>query len=157
MCLFEIFCPPCLFFRSGVPARPRPAPPRPAQPRPAPCPVLPCPAMPCHALPCPCHALPCPALQLIWQAVWDFCNSPYLHRRSRVYWTDLGEFRLRRPRLVTGARKLLPCIPLVLHVLAASGLFKRPKNQVFNKRKNRKTWLALYFIDLKTFFQAFKC
>ena len=59
-------------------------------------------------------------------------------------------------RLITGARKY-DLIPLVLHVLAVSGaVFKggywamplSAKKSVFNKRKNRKTWLAPLFIHL---------
>ena len=35
--------------------------------------------------------------------------------------------------------------------------FLRPKKSVFDKRKNRKKWLALFVYLFKQFFQAFKC
>ena len=65
-----------------------------------------------------------------------------------------GRVQIAAARLVMGAQKY-DHIPLVLHVLpvayskGAIGLCPlRPKKSVFDKRKNRKTWLAPLFIYL---------
>ena len=68
-------------------------------------------------------------------------------------------------RLVLELGNIYDLIPLVFHALAVSGVFKggywamplSGKKSVFNKRKNRKTWLAPYIYLFKQFSQAFKC
>ena len=108
---------------------PCPALPCPSLPCPAlPCPVLPCPALQSHApsLPCTtllCPALPCPALQLIWQAVWTFVIPYILAWVIKGLLDRFGRVQMSAARLVTRARKY-DLIPLVLHVLAVSGVFK---------------------------------
>ena len=76
-----------------------------------------------------------------------------------VYWTDFlkfGQVEIAAARLVTGARKY-DLIPLVLHVLAASGVFKGatepcpfwPRNQFLTKEKIGKHDLSSLFIYYK--------
>ena len=124
-------------------------------------PVLSCPALPRPTL--PCLAMPCPALQLIWQAVWTFV-IPYilasaikglLYRFFKI-WTSSdcgGQTRhwSSEIRPYTSA--------LVLHVLAASGVFKGatelclfwPRNQFLTKENIGKHDLPSLFIYLKKF------
>ena len=63
----------------------------------------------------------CPAL--IWEAVWTFVIPYILASAIKGLLDRFGRVQIAAARLVTGARKY-DLIPLVLHVLAASGVLK---------------------------------
>ena len=108
----------------------------------------------CPALPCP--ALPCPALQLIWQAVWTFVIPYILASVIKGLLDRFGRVQMSVARLITGAREILPYTSAWFFIV--SGVFNGAKKSVFDKRKNRKTWLSpICIYSSKQFFQAFKC
>ena len=145
-------CPalPCPLISCPFPALPCSALPyltTPGLPRPAlPCPALPCPSLPCPALPCPAlHALPFSGYGKFCNSLWQVFVIPYILAsviKSLLDRFGQAQSEMSAARLVTGARKY-DLIPLVLRVLAVSGVFKGatgpcpfwPKNQFLTKEK----------------------